>query len=392
MEASSGGLFYHLMKFSSPLRLSCCLVASTLFVSGPLPGLNIVLDYTYDISDGGDFFGNNSSAFSALEQAATDLETYITTTLDAISSDPIVGNFGGSSFEIDARYSFTNPVTGASVDLFDTASLGFDEFRIYVGTRNLSGSTLGQGGPGGVGFATTGSGFEGEWINTVANAESQFNTQYQRGGGPTFSSFLDRSSTLGSTTANYDLIFGPSLGHLWFDVDSDNNGVTDDSVTLGNYWHFDHTVDPASGKNDFYSVALHEMLHALGIGTADTWDDNVVETGGAMDDWSGPSAISEFGTGNALIDGDSGHIAEDVMSTTVVGSDMQEVVMDPNIIVGTRKELTRLDLAFLEDIGWDVTYTAIPEPRIYGLALGLGALGLIRLRRRRGGVVPEVRK
>jgi len=75
MEASADGLFYHLMKFSSPLRLGCCLVASTLFLSGPLPGLNIVLDYTYDISDGGDFFGNNSSAFSALEQAATDLET-----------------------------------------------------------------------------------------------------------------------------------------------------------------------------------------------------------------------------------------------------------------------------------------------------------------------------
>jgi hypothetical protein len=44
----------------------------------------------------------------------------------------------------------------------------------------------------------------------------------------------------------------------------------------------------------------------------------------------------------------------------------QEAVMDPSLLLGSRKYLTELDLAFLRDLG----YATIPEPSVTALALG----------------------
>lgn len=338
-----------------------------------LSGLNIVFDYTHDTSDGGDFFGSNPTAKASLEAAGADISAAITTTLGTITTDPIVGSNGSSTFTLNARYSYSNPVTAAPITL-DNTLLGADEFRIYVGMRNLSGSTLGQGGPGGVGFSSSGSGKESEWIQTVANAESLFNSQYQRGGGPTVSSFLNQSSTLGSTTANYDLFFGPTIGNLWFDLDTDNDAIADSAATLSGFWHFDHTTSVAAGKYDFYSVAVHEVLHALGFGTAEAWDDQV----SGSTDWLGAEASAELGTGTDVLDSDQSHIKAGTTSIALSDSTTQEALMDPNILAGVRKGLTTLDLAFMEDIGW----TAIPEPRTVGLALGLAALAGVFMGRR----------
>ena len=49
-------------------------------------------------------------------------------------------------------------------------------------------------------------------------------------------------------------------------MDGDNDGSQDSILDMDDYWHFDHTLDPASGKNDFYSVAVHEILHTMGFG------------------------------------------------------------------------------------------------------------------------------
>jgi hypothetical protein len=54
--------------------------------------------------------------------------------------------------------------------------------------------------------------------------------------------------------------------------------------------------------------------------------------------------------------------------------------MDPTLTTGTRKFLTVLDLAMLEDLGY--TVAAVPEPASYGLMMGLGALGCLVARRR----------
>lgn len=353
------------------------LIAGALILAlpaGPVPALTIIFDYSHDVADGNDFFGGNEAARQALEQAGADISAAITTVLGAITTDPVQGVFGGTTATFDARFSYLNPATGDTVTLDDTL-LTADEFRIFVGTQVLSANTLGQGGPGGNGFSFGGGGDPAEWEQAVATGESLFNAQYLRGG-PLVSSFAG-SATLGATTAEYALTFGPSLGNLWFDVDTNNDTVLDDAATLASFWHFDHTtaVDPA--KYDFYSVALHEILHTLGFGITEAWDQFVANTV----DWTGQAVIDDTGSGVGILHTDSVHIATGTESLTLAGGVVQEAVMDPNIANGQRKELTTLDMAFLEDMGWSVA--AVPEPATVALWLGMAGLAGIAGQRRR---------
>jgi hypothetical protein len=177
------------------------------------------------------------------------------------------------------------------------------------------------------------------------------------------------------------LEFGPTVGNLWFDIDTDNNGVNDllEATDPGDFWHYDHTTRTGlSGKNDFYSVAVHEILHALGMGTIDNWDDLASGV-----DWSGAAVIAELGSGTGALHTDSSHIAWGTMSTTIEGGTTQEAVMDTSITMGTRKEATVLDGAFLQDIGW--TLTVVPEPSRAFLILA-GLLGMVMVRRRGWGL------
>ncbi len=90
------------------------------------------------------------------------------------------------------------------------------------------------------------------------------------------------------------------------------------------------------------------MLHAIGIGTAESWDDEISGT-----NWSGSEVETLTGSGGGLVASDGGHIASGTMSTRLSDGQPQEVVMDPTLTLGTRKELTVLDLAFLRDIGYE---------------------------------------
>jgi hypothetical protein len=273
----------------------------------------------------------------------------------------------------DWKLTYTNPSTGATVELTDF-SAATDTVTIYVGARNLSGTTLGQGGPGGAGFSLSGGGFESDWVAAMNAAVSASNSIMRRGGiAPDIGTFSG-SSTLGSTTANYDLFWAPTIGNLWFDDDTDNDGDTDSAAELNAYWHFNHTTAVATDKIDFYSVALHEILHALGYGTALTWTNLVSGT-----EWLGANGIAENGTGVGLIDAGGAHLAASISSTTLADGSTQEVVMDPNITTGVRKTLTALDLAILLDL----KFTAVPEPGHYALILGALSLAGVVCRRRR---------
>ena len=321
-----------------------CWVGCSLFCSA---------DIVVDTSQDGGYFGSNPTAFAALNAAVSDLNSVINFNLSPITNDIVTGSSGGSTVNFDFSYNYGNPSTGSAVTI-DNTRLAANEFRIFVGAMNLPGNTLGQGGPSGSGFTVNGSTSTGNFQAAVDMA--MMNDQHNRGSGPTMSTL---EGMIGDATFSFPI--GPTVGALVF-----NSSVTN--------WQFDHTTAIEAGKNDFYSVALHEVIHSLGLGTSDTWDSLV-----DGNNWTGSEVIAERGSGLNLIV--PGHITNGVMSARLSDGVMQEVVMDPDLTVGTRKLLTRLDVAFLRDLGYSTNVVAIPEPGSLLVVAMLG--GIIAWRRYR---------
>jgi len=329
---------------------------SLLFVHIPAANGDIVIDYSQD----GGFFTANPKAMDALDAAVADINDVLILNLGAITNDTTMGSSGGGTADFNFKYNYTNPSSGASETISDT-TLAANEIIIFAGARILGGTTLGQGGPGSFGFTAGYSGPAGSAQAAVDQA--MLNDQHRRGDGPVMGNLSGNfAPTLPDVTYSFDV--GPTIGNLWFDSDTDNMNGADDTPTLNSNWHFDHTTPVAAGKSDFYSVALHEVLHAIGFGSSDTWL-SLVDGG----EWLGPNAIAEHGNvdGTGLVDTDSGgaHIENGIMSTTILDGMPQEVAMDPDITVGTRKYLTRLDVAFLSDLGYSTTLASVPEPSAF---------------------------
>jgi hypothetical protein len=350
----------------SSIRLSA--IAAVAVFAAPASALNIELDYSTDLSG---FFSATPAAKSALDAAALDISNAITTALGAVTTDVFTGTNGMTEATFEWDLTVTNPATGGPLPL-ETFVLTAGTVRIYVGMRPLSGSTLGVGGPNGAGFGLSYGGFENQFPGALDAAENSSNATMSRGDGPVIGTISDEA-TLGSTTSDYTVIFGSLSGSLSLDNDTNNDGFVDNASTLANFWHYNHTTSVAAGKSDMYSVALHEILHALGIGAADSWD--ALANGS---NWTGPNVIALHGTGNGVLEPDENHIVSGLMSPRLSDGVSQEVVMDPSILTGTRKSLTQLDLAFLRDIGWDT----IPEPSTAVLLFGAASTFLVRRRRK----------
>ena len=268
--------------------------------------VDIRFDYRYDSSSF--FTGANSSRQSILDAAASVFETRFQDNLTAVVSSGS-NNFDVRFFQPDADKNITLP--GFSV------SAG--EIVVFVGAHDLGGS-LAIGGPGGYSSTSGSSGF-------LDNAVSR-----------------GQAGALSATETD----FGPWGGSISF-----NSAST---------WYFD--PDPRTDESlrgyDLYSVAVHELAHVLGFGTANSFDNlvsNNVFTGSAVEDLLGhrPGVTS-------------GHWTEGLQYNGV------ETAMDPTITQGQRKHFTELDYAAMKDMGWQVS--AIPEPEAWGMMLaGLGLLG-----------------
>ncbi len=283
-------------------------------VTSAQANIDIVFDYSYDTG----FFNSNPARKSLLEAAALSFESRLTDSLTAISSG------GGNSFNAQ----FFDPTNPAATITLNGFSVAASEVRVFVGASGLGGA-LGVGGPGGFGASGT--------LGFLDNASSR-----------------GQAGALGPAASRTD--FGPWGGSIGFDS--------------GTSWYFDTdpaTVEPFAGSFDFYSVAVHELGHVLGIGTQASWNNRI-------------SGMTFNGTaaGVQTLSPDLAHWAVGTMS--FAGVNAQEAAMSPSIDTNERKYFTTLDFAGMTDIGWQVS--AVPEPAAW-LMWGAGGAMLVGLRRRR---------
>ena len=306
------------------LELVCVLFGVLASVLKPLAhGVSINIDYTYDSLN---FFGaGNPDGSAAGQQARDSLEeaaTYFSNLLDdSFSTIVTPPDFYSQQFNGIATWNWTLNFNDPSSNVSRTLTnqtIPADEYRVYAGARNISGTTLGIGGPGGWDISTGGNG--GRFTSGEINQVNQITDD-----------FFDTVELRGELTG-----FANWGGAVTFD-------------TPGTNWHYNHNSMSTFGTSDFFSVALHEIGHAVGLGTSDEWNSLV-----SGSNFTGSASVAEHG-GLVPLDcgGGCGHWAENTMST--VNGESQKAAMDPSVTDGTRKLFTDLDLAGLEDIGWTVS-------------------------------------
>ncbi len=254
---------------------------------------NIKLRFDYSLDTSG--FFNDASRRAALELAGRMAASRFTDSLSAITP---TGTNTWSAVVI-------NPSTGNQLSI-DNPTIAANEIVVYAGSRNLGGTTLALGGPGGQSARGT-----QQWLDNV----------------------FGRGETGAIGTAKTDV--APWGGAITF------NPTTN--------WYFG--VDPAgltSDKMDFYTVATHELTHLLGFGTAESW--NNLKSGGSF---TGAKSRAAYDAGgNVPLSTDGSHWLE----TITEGG--QKTMMGPIIQAGKRELTTALDLAGMDDIGWDVVNTS----------------------------------
>ncbi|MDB5327641.1 MAG: Calx-beta protein, partial [Phycisphaerales bacterium] len=177
-----------------------------------LLSFTLSLDYTYDSSG---FF--TAARRSVLAAAASSLTARLADSFSAITPG------GSGSWTVN----FTNPSSAAAVAI-NNPTIPANTVKVYVGARTQPTGQLGEGGPAG----WSGSGTQA-WFDTI-NKRGQ------------------------TTAAGSAPEYTPYVGFISFSSNAN--------------WFSGSTISGiGSSQSDFYSAAVHELGHVLGIGTTASW-------------------------------------------------------------------------------------------------------------------------
>ena len=325
----------------------CLMIVGGLTV--PAYALVIDVDYTYDTNN----FFDTQQKRNAMQAAADRFSRVISSSLTAVGPGGTGSGTGpgwrvgfshpgtGASFQVSTAASFaTDPLAGAGMaDVYGFAGLSADRWILYAGGRSLGGAAA-------VGGTGTGTNFTSTFTDL---------------NGPMHRGVI--SETPGGTTNTAADI--PAWG-----------GAVSFNNTLN--WHFSTQSAAPSGTIDFYSIALHEIGHALGLSLSfNQWEQ--FDTGGT---YTGPAAVHAYNNDNGTsltelnqVSADNEHWEDGTYDSvifaggspnyvgTVGAGNLQDLLLEPiaNFTPSQRRiELTKVDAAAFRDLGWSVI--PVPEP------------------------------
>lgn len=267
------------------------LAAVLLSASSAQAGLQFEFDYRFDRNG----YFDDPARREALEAAGRYVNKYV----DELAAVIPEGNNGWDSF-------FAPPDTG--VDIFwSDVPVAEDTMLILAGARPFTDFLAISTGIGPVGRG------DDEWKDIV--------------------------SYRGQDGAAEKTDFGPLGGKIAFNNDFDQF-----------QWHFGLSTEGLEPQEfDFITVAMHELLHIMGIGVAPSFAAQV----DARSRFTGPeaTAVSSSTNPNLQLDAEEFHFAAGTKS--VWNGELQEALLAPGIFPGVRAYPTLLDRAVLRDIGWE---------------------------------------
>lgn len=306
----------------------------------------IVLSIDYSLDENGFFSGDQGgSRKAALEMACEAFE--------GIFSDhllPIVPDEGNTWSAMGFH-----PATGDPGVLAEHRTIPADTIVIFAGGRPLPSGNVAQGGPGGWSASYT----QVAWIDQLMNRGQ---TGITDGLGNQLEEISDFS------------LWG---GTITFDNDS-------------TVWHTQPEANVPEGQFDFYTAALHELAHALGFGTSDSWLQQVVD--GKLDGryssmGYGADAVPLHAAGEGAL---FSHWIDGVGSAGLVDLSWQPTTMGPYLSHGEQRRMTYLDALGLADVGWSVRLPSLPDAEGNRGAL-TRLMGEVRLREAAGAPIEGVR-